>query len=168
MPIPEVTQPEILPISSTLRLRRFDGFFDFAFDWYQDIETVWLVDGVRVPYTREKLERMYRWLDTHGELYFIETLENGTFKPIGDVCFWQEDMPIVIGDRHYRGKGIGKKVVSALIQRGRALEYPRIYVRDIYNYNTASRKCFESAGFRICESTEEGYRLVMDLQGECI
>ena len=29
-------------------------------------------------------------------------------------------MPIVIGDPHYRGKGIGRKVLSALVRRGRA------------------------------------------------
>lgn len=30
-------------------------------------------------------------------------------------------MPIVIGEPHYRGKGIGRKVLSALVRRGRAL-----------------------------------------------
>lgn len=29
-------------------------------------------------------------------------------------------MPIVIGEPHYRGKGIGRKVLSALVRRGRA------------------------------------------------
>ena len=32
----------------------------------------------------------------------------------------QDDMPIVIGEPHYRGKGIGRKVLSALVRRGRA------------------------------------------------
>ena len=45
MPIPDVEQPNILPIDDALRLRKFDDHFDFAFDWYQDAETVWLVDG---------------------------------------------------------------------------------------------------------------------------
>lgn len=52
---------------------------------------------------------MYRYLDAHGELYFIEILDKGRFTPIGDVTFWQEDMPIIIGDSRYRGRGIGKK-----------------------------------------------------------
>lgn len=29
-------------------------------------------------------------------------------------------MPIVIGEPHYREKGIGRKVLSALVRRGRA------------------------------------------------
>lgn len=33
-------------------------------------------------------------------------------------------MPIVIGEPHYRGKGIGRKVLSALVRRGRAEPLP--------------------------------------------
>lgn len=163
MPIPEIEQPEIINIDDTLRLRRFDDIFDFAFDWYQDIETVWLVDGVKVPYTGEKLGRMYRYLHKHGELYFIEALENGQFRPIGDVTFSREDMPIVIGDKAYRGRGIGKKVIAALICRGRELGYDTLQVEEIYDWNIASRKCFESMGFQAYEKTEKGncFKLIL-------
>ena len=157
MPIPNVEQPEILSVDAFLRLRKFDGHFDFAFHWYQDEDLVWLVDGVKRPYSYETLANMYHYLDRHGELYFIEVLED-VWKPIGDVCFWQEDMPIVIGDPGYRGKGIGSRVISALIARGRELGYDRLRVNEIYDYNTASRKCFENAGFRCLEKTEKGNR----------
>jgi len=162
MPIPNVIQPEMLYVDKTLRLRKFDGSFDFAFDWYQDEETVWLVDGVRRPYSRETLNNMYRYLDRYGELYYIEVLESA-WKPIGDVCFRKEDMPIVIGEPDYRGKGIGQKVIAALTERGRELGYDRLMVREIYDYNIGSRKCFENAGFRILEPTEKGNRFYMDL-----
>ena len=163
MPIPEIEQPNTISVEDALRLRKFDDKFDFAFDWYQDVETVWLVDGVKVPYTMEKLGRMYHYLDNHGELYFIEALESGIWKPIGDVCFWCGDMPIVIGDRNYRGRGIGPKVITALIRRGRELGYGRLTVNEIYDYNTASRKCFERSGFRVLEKTENGNRFYIDL-----
>ena len=158
MPIPGIKQPQILSIDDTLRLRKYEGIVDFAYPWYQDPETVYLVDGVRTPYTWEKLRGMYGWLDAHGELYFIETLEGGSFQPIGDVTFWQGDMPIVIGNPNYRGKGIGKKVISALIRRGKQLGYDQLYVNEIYDDNTGSRKCFESVGFRACEKTKNGNR----------
>lgn len=158
MPIPDVVQPKILPIDENLRLRRFDDRFDFAFDWYQDVETVWLVDGVRRPYSRETLANMYHYLDAHGELYFIEIREDGDFFPIGDVTFSREDMPIVIGNRAYRGRGIGKKVVLTLIRRGRELGYDTLGVSEIYNWNPASRCLFEHQGFRSVEKTEEGAR----------
>ena len=41
MAIVGIVQPEILIINDTLRLRKFDGIYDFAFEWYQDEETVY-------------------------------------------------------------------------------------------------------------------------------
>ena len=163
MAIQGIEQPAIIPIDESLRLRKFDGVYDFALEWYRDTETVYLVDGKRDLYTVERLKGMYEYLNDAGELYFIEVLEMGSWKPIGDVTFWQEDMPIVIGDRSYRGRGIGRKVISALIQRGRELGYDRLAVDEIYHWNEGSRRCFESAGFREYEKTEKGarYRLVM-------
>ena len=103
MPIPGVSQPELIPISDDLRLRRFDGNYDIALPWYQDAETLRLVDGKEDPYTPARIKRMYDYLGEHGELYWIEARTESGFRPIGDVTFWQEDMPIVIGEREYRG-----------------------------------------------------------------
>ena len=164
MPIPGITQPEIIVIDNTLRLRKFDSIPEEALGWYQDTELVYLVDGVIKPYTREKLENMYRYLDQHGELYIIEAMENGTFLPIGDVSLWQEDLPIVIGDPRFRGRGIGRLVIGALIQRGRDLGWDRLYVNEIYRYNVQSRRCFESQGFRIYKTTDTGNALVLQLK----
>lgn len=163
MPISGIPQPELISVEPGLRLRKFDGVYDFALDWYQDIETVYLVDGVSTPYTEEKLARMYTYLNNHGELYFIEAEENSVWRPIGDVTFSQEDLPIVIGDRSCRGKQIGQKVIQALIRRGKELGYSSLQVREIYEYNTASRRCFESAGFRPVGKTENGSRYLLTL-----
>ena len=157
MAIQGIEQPKIIQIDDTLRLRKYDGAHDFALAWYQDEETVWLVDGNRNPYTMERLSGMYRYLNEAGELYFIEVYENGTYKPIGDVTFWQEDMPIVIGDPNYRGKGIGRRVILALIQRGKMLGFNRLEVGEIYDWNEGSRRCFESVGFTAYRKTEKGY-----------
>ena len=88
---------------------------------------------------------------------------NGAYKPVGDVTFWQEDMPIVIGDPAYRGKGIGRKVISTLIERGKELGYDHLAVEEIYDWNIGSRRCFESVGFVACEKSEKGssYRLAL-------
>ena len=163
MPITGIEQPEILQIDNNLRLRKFDGIYDFTFEWYQDEETVYLVDGVRKKYSQKTLKCMYEYLDKQGELYFIEVLEGNAFKPIGDVTFWQKDMPIVIGDKAYRGKGIAKKVIAALIQRGKSLGYTEVYVNEIYEFNIASRKCFERMGFVVHEETQKGSSFVLRL-----
>ena len=163
MPIEGVSQPEYLFIDPTLRLRRYDGEQAFALSWYQDPETLWLVDRDPTPYTPERLSRMYAYLETRGELYWIESYENGGWRPIGDVTFWQEDMPIVIGDPACRGRGIGRRVIAALVERGRQLEYAALAVREIYEDNLASRACFEAVGFRSAEKTEQGHRYRMEL-----
>lgn len=161
MAIPGIEQPTVIQIDESLRLRKFDGVYDFALAWYQDLDTVWLVDGDRIPYTPELMAKMYNWLNDAGELYFIEVLENGTYKPIGDVTFWQDDMPIVIGVPDYRGKGLGRKIISALVKRGRELGYNQLRVDEIYDWNEGSRRCFESVGFTAYEKTGKGSRYTL-------
>lgn len=163
MPIQGVDQPDIIQIDNHLRLRKYDGEHHFAFIWYQDMDLVYLVDGDKDPYTTELLEKMYSYLNNSGELYFIEILENRKYKPIGDVTFSKEDMPIVIGEPSYRQKGIGRKVIKALVERGRKLGYEKLYVEEIYSYNEGSKRCFESVGFKEYEKTKKGSRYVLDL-----
>ena len=72
-------------------------------------------------------------------------------------------MPIVIADPKYRRKGIGRKIILALVQRGRDLGYDHLCVEEIYDWNEASKRCFESVGFRPDKETEKGmsYRLTL-------
>ena len=67
-------------------------------------------------------------------------------------------MPIVIGEAAYRGRGVGKQVILALMDRGRQLGYDTLGVREIYDFNAASIRCFTSCGFRPVERTERGWR----------
>ena len=164
MPIAGIDQPAILTVDDGLRLRRYEGVGDFALPWYQDEELVWLVDGDRRIYDATLLEKMYTYLNSHGELYWIEVEENGAWRPVGDVTFWREDMPIVIGEAAWRGKGIGRRVIAALVQRGRALGYASLHVEEIYDWNEGSRRCFESVGFRACEKTDKGSSYVLALE----
>ena len=72
-------------------------------------------------------------------------------------------MPIVIGESAFRGRGIGRKVIAALIQRGRTLGYDYLEVGDIYDWNEGSRRCVESVGFTLYEKTEKGHSYRMSL-----
>lgn len=165
MPITGILQPEIIIIDSCLRLRKYTDDCSFALNWYQDEETLLLVDGVTTPYTPEKLLRMYHYLEHKGELYFIEVMSPDVidFFPIGDVTFCQHDMPIVIGDTAFRHQGIGRKVIDALIHRAKQLGFPYLEVAEIYDYNTGSQKLFTSTGFQIAEKTEKGHRYRLTL-----
>ncbi len=164
MPIENIEQPEILPVSDTLRLRKYDGKHDFALTWYLDPETVWLVDGDKDIYTPELLNKMYTHQDTHGELYFIEFRERNSWKPIGDVCLSLDDFAIVIGERDLRGRGVGRAVVSALVDRARALGWERVRLSDIYDFNAGSQRLFTSLGFQKEAKTEKGHSYILALR----
>ena len=164
MPLLGIRQPDIIQIDEQLRLRKYDGICEFALEWYQDEETVYFLDGVRKKYDLQLLNDMYEYLNNRGETYFIEILSDATYTPIGDVTFEQYDMPIVIGNKNYRNQGIGKKVVSALITRGKELGFADLWVRDIFDYNEASIKCFESVGFLPIEKTDKGHKYVLRLK----
>lgn len=163
MPIENIPQPETLPASEILRLRKYDGIHDFALSWYLDPETVRLVDGDDEPYTPELLDKMYAHQDTHGELYFIEVLENAEWRPIGDVCLSLDDFAIVIGEKNLRGKGVGTAAVSALVDRARALGWKQVRVGDIYDFNAGSRRLFSSLGFREEAKTAKGHSYILTL-----
>lgn len=52
-------------------------------------------------------------------------------------------------------------MIGAFIQRGKSLGYTELYVNEIYEFNIASCKCFESMGFVAYERTEKGNRFVL-------
>ncbi|MDP9728818.1 GNAT family N-acetyltransferase [Alicyclobacillus tolerans] len=134
-----------------LRLRPLDIESDvpFALDWYQDPDVLRNSEGEGTePYNQETVERMYRYLSEHGELYIIEVQESGVWKPIGDVALCPDMVPIVIGNILYRGLGLGRRVIQMLIDRATALGWERLVVSKVYSYNRRSLRMFESVGFR--------------------
>lgn len=157
MAITGIEQADILEIDKQVRLRRYDGQHDFAFEWHQDLELVWLVDGNKEPYTLDRLNRMYGYLATNGECYFIEILENGQFLPIGDVTLLRDDFAISIGDKRYWQKGVGSKVLQRMVDRARELGFVEILVEEIYDWNLGSRKLFEKCGFEAVNKKEKGW-----------
>ncbi|NYV27945.1 GNAT family N-acetyltransferase [Streptobacillus felis] len=164
MPIQGIKQPEILNIDDDLRLVKFHKDFSFALKLYQDLETVWLVDGEKEIYDEALLERMYSYLESIGELYFIYYKIEGEYKPIGDVTFSKEYMPIVIGEKEFRGKGIRKKIISALINRAKDLGYDKIEVNEIYYFNNNSKKLFTSLGFKEHIKRDKGMGYILNLK----
>ncbi len=153
----------IIEVNDKIRLKKYEGKHDFALAWYQDVDTVENVCGVRTPFTKQELDKMYEIQNKTGELYFIEIKEKNMFTPIGDVCLSKDDLAIVIGDKNYRGKGIGKTILLKLIQLAKGLGYKRINVSEIYKFNTASIKLFESVGFIKCGETQMSFSYILNL-----
>lgn len=165
MGIKEITQPDIIEIHRELRLRTPNkNQWKVALSWYGNPKVLYYSEGVTDKvYDMEIIKRMYTYLSNVGELYFIEVLENDTWKPIGDVTLSEENMPIAIGEEAYWGKGIGKKVISTLIKRAKEIGLKRLQVPSIYLYNNRSENLFVSLGFIEVSKNEKekSFELVM-------
>lgn len=109
MAIRGIEQPAIIQIDHTLRLRKYDGTFAFALSWYQDTETVYLVDGTKEVYTMKKLEKMYSWLNDRGELYFIEIFESGGTGPLAMLPFGRRICRLSLANRFIAEKALGAR-----------------------------------------------------------
>lgn len=166
MPLPNIEQPEIISVSSTLRLRQYDGKYEVFLPGYQN-PTVYqnsegIFDETRIP-NLAYVKGMCNYLQKVGELYYIEILENGLFVPIGDVTVKPDNPPIAIWFDRYHGKGIGKLVMQALIQRLRVLGYSKITGSTVYRWNTASQKLHEGLGFVRTNENEREITYELDL-----
>jgi RimJ/RimL family protein N-acetyltransferase len=156
MSIKNTIQPEIIDIEEKLRIRKpAEDEWGAAVEWYHNPKVMYYSEGVtNKVYELYNIQCMYKILGDQGEVYFIEAYENNSWKPIGDASLSEKNLPIVIGDEAYWGKGIGGKVVSKLIERAKEIGLRKITV-EIYKYNDRSRNLFTSHGFIKVSEDEE-------------
>lgn len=166
MPLPGIEQPQVLPLGEGLRLKPYDGHYEKFLPGYQDPYVYQNSEGIfdedKVP-DLDYVRHMCEYLDSHGELYFIEALENGVWAAVGDVTLKPENPPIAIWYAPYRGRGIGRLVMETVIARLRELGYKRITGSTVYKWNEASLKMHQKLGFQIVQETEQDYYLELDL-----
>ena len=140
-----------LLIDKDLRLRpiRLPDDLIIALPWYQDKEVLYYSEGVGTsPYDIAIIERMYSYLGKIGEVYIIEINQSEGWTPIGDATLSKDMLPIVIGKKEFRGKGVGKRVISLLIEKAKELNWNEMKVNKVYSYNISSKKMFERLGFK--------------------
>ena len=159
MALKEVEQPEIIHISDSLRLRKYDGHYELFLPGYQNPvvyqNSEGLFDESRIP-NLDYVKAMCTYLAKVGELYYIEAKENDTYIPIGDVTVKDENPPIAIWVDAYRGKGIGKLVMQTVIGRLKELGFAKITGSTVYQWNASSQKLHEGLGFhRVSEDEKE-------------
>ena len=141
-------QPTLLDGELRLRPVRMPDDIPLAVDWYNDPEVMRLSEGsVDETYDAEMIGKMYRYLSDRGELYIIELLIAEEWVPIGDVTLAPDTIPIVIGVAEYRSRGYGKRALSLIVDRARALGWRELRVKSVYTFNVRSRRLFESLGF---------------------
>lgn len=123
---------------------------DTALQWYQDPELCRQVDNTDRVYDLEMLERMYSFLDAHGDLYYIEykgqLVGDAALRDSGEVC--------IVICRQYQNRHIGRKVIAELIGLAREKGFSEVKAQ-IYSFNEQSRAMFRAAGFE--QTAEEWF-----------
>lgn len=123
-----------------------------ALEWYQDLELCKQVDNRDTVYDLELLKRMYKYLNGHGDLFYIKYKN----RLCGDVCLQPNGEVNIVIAKPFQNKHIGRRVMNEIIRLAREKHIQELHA-EIYSFNTQSQKMFLSIGFQKVD--EEQYVL---------
>lgn len=126
--------------------------YEIALEWYQDLDLCKQVDNRDSVYDLPLLMRMYNYLNSHGNLFYIEYRN----ELCGDVCLKTDGEICIVIAKPYQNKHIGREVLKEIIQLAKEKSFKELHA-EIYSFNVQSQKMFESAGFKCI--AEEQYSL---------
>ena len=131
-----------ISVEGNIRLVPYYPAYDTALAWYQDAQLCKQVDNRDSVYDLPLLKRMYHYLDTHGELFYIEyrgvLCGNVSLRTTGELA--------IVICKEYQNKHIGRKVIEKMLEMARERGLAECFAH-IYSFNTQSQKMFESIGF---------------------
>ena len=116
---------------------------DVALAWYQDLDVCRQVDNIDHAYTPDLLNKMYTWLNTHGDCYYIRYCG----KLVGDVSLRDNAEISIVICKKYQNLHIGRRCIAEMLALAREKGLKEVRA-NIYSFNTQSQKMFESVGFR--------------------
>lgn len=124
--------------------------------WFNDEEITRFQNKHLFPHTIEKQRRYYESLQADETEAVLAIIEDTTDKHIGNVGLHKIDwvhrsaeLGIVIGEKEYWGKSIGKQAWRMITEYGfRTLNLHRVGA-IIMDGNTSSFRCAEAAGFKV-------------------
>jgi aminoglycoside 6'-N-acetyltransferase len=142
--------------------------WDILLKWNSDPEILYYSEGDDVThYSLEQVQRIYRSVSQNASCFIIEY--DG--KPIGECWLQQMNLErilanhpgldcrridLIVGEKDLWGKGIGTEVVRLLAKFGFEQENAdAIFACDVRDYNVASMRMFEKAGFEICSKIKQ-------------
>ena len=135
-----------------INLVKYFPDYRLTLPWYEDVETVKMVDNANTPYDLDQLKTMYNYLNNNGDLFYI-AYKN---KLIGDCAIFDDNMVAIVVSKEYRGRKIGSRVLNKLILY--AIEKDFEYLKaEIYDFNQVSQSLFKSRGFE--KMGKEMYKL---------
>ena len=122
--------------------------------WYRDRDVCKQVDNRDAPYDMELLHRMYDYLSTHGDCYYIEY----EGELVGDVSLQDNAEIAIVVSKAFQNQHIGRRCVLEMINLAGEKGMERVKA-NIYPFNTQSQRMFLSVGFKKIDTEWYEYRL---------
>lgn len=111
--------------------------------WYQDLDLCKQVDNRENAYDLDLLKRMYRYLNQHGDLFYIKYKN----RLCGDVCLQPNREVNIVVAKPFQNKHIGRRVINEIIKLAKEKNIQKLHA-EIYSFNVQSQKMFQSIGFK--------------------
>ena len=129
-------------IDGEITLVQYYPNYKTSLAWYQDLELCKQVDNRDSIYDLDLLKRMYKYLNLHGDLFYIKYKN----RLCGDVCLQPNGVVNIVIAKPFQNKHIGRRVMKEIIQAAKEKEISELHA-EIYTFNTQSQKMFQSIGF---------------------
>lgn len=141
-------------IDSELKLIPYYRNDAVSLPWYQDPDVCKQVDNRDAPYDLELLHRMYDYLSTHGDCYYIEY--NGEL--VGNISLEANAEIAIVVRKESQNQHIGRRCVADMLKLAKEKGMDQVKA-NIYAFNTQSQHMFLSLGFK--QTTPEWYEYVL-------
>ena len=122
--------------------------------WYQDPDVCKQVDNRDTPYDAALLHRMYDYLCSHGDCYYIEYL--GIL--VGDVALLDSGEVAIVVCKEYQNQHIGRRCLLNILKLAKEKGLHSVKA-NIYTFNKQSQRMFLSVDFVQTEAEWYTYAL---------
>ncbi len=133
---------EIRIVDEDIRLIPYYKNNEVAIRWYQDKDVCKQVDDIDFVYDLDRLNKMYDYLFSHGEVYYIE------FRSalVGDVSLKDDGEIAIVISKENQNQGIGRRVIKNILDLAKAKGMGEVRA-SIYTFNKQSQRVFTLVGF---------------------
>lgn len=132
-----------ITVNENIKLIPYFENYETTLKWYADKGVCKQVDNIDFVYDVDRLQKMYNYLNTHGNLYYIEYNN----ELVGDISLTDEAEITIVVCKEFQNKHIGRNCVKKILELAKEKGLKSV-TANIYAFNHQSRKMFEALGFK--------------------